>query len=158
MIIKNKNETTRILRVSFTDAQILELGRNLAETHNENTQIETDFQRIKDEFKSKLSAVEARKIDLANKVSSGYEMKPVRCVWTMDHPKPGKKTLYRFDIPDDQKPIEVIETADMTDAEKTPELALGLDNPVLPAGTGISHDGNVKLESDGPAEPGEGKK
>jgi ferritin-like metal-binding protein YciE len=86
-----KNETTRILRVSFTDAEILELGRNLAEAHNENNQIESDFQRIKDEFKSKLSAVAAKIVDLANKVSSGYEMKPIVCAWHMNMPLPGKK-------------------------------------------------------------------
>jgi hypothetical protein len=161
---KNKNETSRILRVSFTDAQILELGRNLAEAHNENAQIESDFQRIKDEFKSKLSAVDALKVDLANKVSSGYEMKSVLCLWLMDSPTPGKKTLVRIDQewsnPPSSKSVKdnTVEVADMTEAEKTPELALGLDNPVLPAGAGISHDGTVKVPSDGPAEPAEGKK
>jgi hypothetical protein len=165
---KNKNETFRTLRVLFTDPQRLELGIQLAEARNETTQIESDFQRVKDEFKSKLSAVDARVTDLSNKVSSGYEMKEVKCAWVMDYPKPGKKTLVRLDLNNLGAVLpaadlvgmkdHVVETADMTEAEKTPELNLGLDNPVLPAGAGISHDGTVKVASDGPAEPAEGKK
>lgn len=154
---KNKNETFRMLRVLFTDAERLELGKQLAEAHNETAQIESDFQRIKDEFKSKLSAVSTKITDLANKVSSGYEIKNVLCLVVMDTPKPGKKQVVRMDGPTDGV-REVVETHDMTEHEKTPELSLGLDNPVLPAGAGISHDGTVKVEADGAAEPGEGKK
>jgi hypothetical protein len=44
----------------------------------------------------------------------------------------------------------------MTEAEKTPELPFG--TPALPTGTSIGGDGNVKVASDGLAEPGEGKK
>ena len=45
----------------------------------------------------------------------------------------------------------------MTETEKTPELALSLDNPVLPPTTGIEKDGTVTVPSDGPATAGEKK-
>lgn len=157
MNAKNKHETFRVLRVAIPDDQRLELGKQLAQAHNETATIEGDLQRVKDEFKSKLSAVSARITDLSNKVSTGYEVKDVLCLWTMDSPKPGKKALARMDGPDDL-PREIIEIVDMTEAEKTPELALNLDNPVLPSGVSIAGDGSVKVASDGPAEPGEGKK
>ena len=99
MIAKNKNESIRILRVAFTDAQILELGRNLAEEHNVMSQTNSDFDRVKSEFKSKLSASEAKIVDLSNKVSTGYTMKDVKCIWVMDAPNPGKKQLIRMDGP-----------------------------------------------------------
>jgi hypothetical protein len=163
-IAKDKNQTFRTLRVLFTDAERLELGKQLAEAHNETAQIESDFQRIKDEFKSKLSAVSAKITDLANKVSSGYEMRQVLCLVVFDTPKPGKKQVVRLDGPTEGV-REVVETHDMTEAEKTPELALNLSgdaaadlpNTVLPAGTGIATDGTVKVEADGPAQPGDGK-
>lgn len=149
----NKNECFRTLRVTFTPAERLELGIQLAEARNETTQIEADLQRVKDEFKSKLSVVDARVTDLSNKVSSGYHMTQVKCMVLFDHPKPGKKSVARLDVPFGV--VEIVETHDMTEAEKTPEL--DLDNPVLPSGAGISHDGTVKVEADGAAEPGEGR-
>jgi hypothetical protein len=152
----NKNECFRTLRVLFTDSERLELGKQLAEAHNETSSIESDFQRIKDEFKSKLSAVSAKIVDLSNKVSTGYEMKPVKCLVVMDTPKPGKKQVVRLDGPTDGV-SEVVETHDMTEAEKTPELALNLDNPVLPAGTGVEKDGTVTVTSDGKPTAGEQK-
>ena len=157
-----KHETIRILRVAFTDAQILEHGRNLAEEHNKMGQTNSDFDRVKSEFKSKLSASEARIVDLSNKVSTGYEMRDVRCLWAFDDPKAGKKTLRRLDTVDGL-PGETVEVCDMTEAEKTPELALNLDgtpalaNPVLPAGAGVDKDGTVKVPADGPATAGEQK-
>ena len=157
MIAKNKNESIRILRVAFTDAQILELGRNLAEEHNVMSQTNSDFDRVKSEFKSKLSASEAKIVDLSNKVSTGYTMKDVKCLWTLDDPKPGKKTLRRMDAGDDRIAGETVEVADMTEAEKTPELALNLENPVLPAGTGVEKDGSVTVPADGPPTAGEQK-
>ena len=163
MTAKNKNETIRILRVAFTDAQILELGRNLAEEHNVMSQTNSDFDRVKSEFKSKLSASEAKIVDLSNKVSTGYTMKDVKCLWILDIPKPGQKTLVRIDNEwsnppsDESVKANTVEVCDMTEAEKTPELALNLENPVLPAGTGVEKDGSVTVPADGPPTAGEQK-
>lgn len=155
--LTQKNQTSRVLRVLFTDAQRLELGKQLAEEHGVVAQTNADFDGIKASFKAKLTASEAKIVDLSNKVSNGYEMKPVPCQWQMDYPRPGVKTLFRLDGPEGAKG-EIVEVIAMTEAEKTPELALNLDNPVLAAGTGIATDGSVTLPADGPAQPGDGKK
>lgn len=137
-----KNEVVRILRVNFTDAERLELGKQLAEVHNNTAQVNSDFDRVKAEFKSKLTALEAQSVDLAAKVSTGYSMKDVKCVWEMDQPKAGKKTLSRLDTP---KP-EVIETTDMTEADKQGELGLSAED--LKAG--VEGGGTVTVASDRP--------
>lgn len=153
---KNKNETTRVLRVNLTDAQKLEFGQQLAQEHQTVAQTNSDFDRVKAEFKSKLTRSEAIIVDLSNKVSTGYEMRVVPCLWEMDYPKPGKKTLFRTDNAEGT-PRETVETCDMEEIEKTPELQLPL-NPVLPAGTGIAKDGSVTVPADGAAAPDAEKK
>ena len=71
-----KHETTRILRYTYTDPERLELGKALAQVHNELGQTNTDFDRVKAEFKSKISAHEAKIQDLSDTldwvVQKGY--------------------------------------------------------------------------------------
>ncbi len=154
-----KNECTRILRVILTDAQRLELGKKLAEEHNTVAQTNADFDRVKAEFKSKLTASEARIVDLSGKVSSGYEMKDVKCEWQMDTPKPGTKRLIRTDVAPNspESAIVEVEECDMEEIEKTPELPLPFGTPVLPATTGVAKDGSVTTPADGAATAGEQK-
>lgn len=153
---KNKNETTRVLRVNLTDAQKLEFGQQLAQEHQTVAQTNSDFDRVKAEFKSKLTRSEAIIVDLSNKVSTGYEMRVVPCLWEMDYPKPGKKTLFRTDNAEGT-PRETVETCDMEEIEKTPELPLPFGTPVLPATTGVAKDGSVTTPADGAATAGEQK-
>lgn len=136
-----KNETERILRVNYTDPERLELGKQLAEVHNNLSQTNSDFDRVKAEFKSKISAHEAQIIDLSNKVSTGYRMVPVKCLWEMDKPKRGMKRLLRLDI--EEAKDAVVEVTDMTDADKQADLPLAEDSKA-----GIAGDGTVKVGSD----------
>lgn len=116
--MSKKLETTRTCRVQYTDAERLELGKKLAESHNDLAKINADFDSVKTEFKAKISAEEARIVDLSNKVSSGHRMEPVKCKWRMDQPKVGMKELVRLDT------NEVIETLEMTEHDKQAELNL----------------------------------
>lgn len=134
-----RNETTRVVRQFYTDPERMELGRKLAE------QIEADFDRVKTEFKSRITAHEASIADLANKVSSGYRMEPVKCLWSLDQPAGGKKELRRLDTSD------VIETSEMTEADK--QSLLPLDTPAPAEPTGVATDGTATVAADGPAIP-----
>ncbi len=115
-----KNETERILRVDYTDAQRLELGKDLATAHNDLTQTNSDFDRVKAEFKSKISAHESKIVDLSNKVSTGYHMVATKCLWRMDEPKKGMKVLVRLD----KTPNEIIDSEEMTEADKQQDLPI----------------------------------
>jgi len=145
-------EETRHLRVVYTDAERLELGKQLAGTHGELNQINGDLDRIKAEYKAKIADKDAKISDLSNKVSTGFRIEPVACLWEMDKPKKNKKSLRRIDTQ------EVIETHDMTAADKQAELPLTEMekklNEALPAGTtatvvaGVAGDGNVTVAAD----------
>lgn len=140
-----RNETTRVVRLFYTDAERLELGRKLAEERNAVAQITADNDRVKTEFKSRITAHEASIADLANKVSSGYRMESTKCLWSLDQPAGGKKELRRLDT------SEVIETSEMTEADK--QSLLPLDAPAPAEPTGVATDGTATVAADGPAIP-----
>jgi len=93
----NKMECTRMLRCVYTDAERLELGKQLADEHADLRGVNSDFDRCKAEFKSKITSHEAKIEDLSNKVSTGYRMETVNCRWIFDLPNKGVKTLMRQD-------------------------------------------------------------
>lgn len=107
-----------MLRVVYTDAERLELGKKLADEHADLRSVNSDFDRVKADFKSKITTHEAKIEDLSNKVSTGYRIEDVKARWSLDEPKAGYKTLRRLDTKD------VIETAEMTAADKQAEIEL----------------------------------
>ncbi len=112
-----------MLRVVYTDAERLELGKQLADEHADLRGVNSDFDRVKAEFKSKITSHEANIEDLSNKVSTGYRMMDVPCRWILDLPNPGVKTLLRQDT------HEEVEVADMTDADRQVEMELAQEEP-----------------------------
>lgn len=129
-----------MLRVVYTDSERLELGKQLAESHNDLAQVNSDFDRVKASFKSKITAHESHIVDLSNKVASGYRVEDVKCRWQLDYPKPLFKTLFRLDTQ------ENIETVEMTAGDRQAEIELA---PPGAAGTGIAGDGSVTVPADG---------
>lgn len=111
-------ETTRQLRVNLTDKERIELGRQLAEASQRLETIAEDKKSANAQFAADKSAAEAKIGALSNQIGSGYRLDQVRCDWLMDSPEAGKKQLVRLDTK------EVIETLDMTDADKQGDLPL----------------------------------
>jgi hypothetical protein len=129
--LNKKHETSRMLRVVYTDKARLELGKKLADEYAELRQVNSDFDRIKAEYKSKITSREATIEDLSNKVSTGFELVAVKCRWEMDQPEQGKKELIRLDT------FEVIETGPMTTADLQSDMELPL---AVPAGTNLEDE------------------
>ena len=113
-----KYETPRMLRVSYTNEEIMELGKQLAEAYGDSAQVAADLDRVKSDFKAKQSVLDEKIGQLSRGISTGYQMKNVMCKWEMDQPTGGKKTLRRLDS------NEVVEVVDMTAADKQVELPL----------------------------------
>lgn len=90
-------EVKESARVALTTEQLLDAGRELAASQAEVRQLEDDFRSVRDEWKSRISAVEARITTTAGRISRGYDIKPVACVVTFDEPEPGLKTCVRQD-------------------------------------------------------------
>ena len=53
------DRTTKVLRYTFTQAEIIEQGKKLAEANTKITQIENDQKRVVSDFKAKAAQVEA---------------------------------------------------------------------------------------------------
>ena len=107
-----RNECTRQCRYNFTSDERLERGRNLADVYQELDTTNGDLERIKKDFKARIEAHEARIATLAEQVRSGYELRETVCFWEFNKPVEGKKQLRRSDN------MEIIETTDMTEADK----------------------------------------
>lgn len=111
-------ETTRFLRVNYTDAERLEIGKKLGDELAELRSVNSDFDAIKSSFKSKISACESKIEDLSQKVSTGYRVEEVKCHWLLGISPATLKFLIRDDTSD------TVETVEMTAADKQATLEL----------------------------------
>ena len=113
-------------RHPLTTDQMVEAGKELAASQIELRQLDDDFKSVRDEWKSRISAVEARLTAQTGRISRGYDIKETECTITFDTPDPGLKTCARNDTG------ERVWVREMTDADK--QLVLDLDDEAT-AGT-----------------------
>lgn len=106
----------RFLKCQLTPTEILEAGRQQASKHTEYVRVESDRKRVADDFKAKLSALDAEIGSLAGKIECGYEYRNVDCVATLGVPRPGKKRVVRLDT------NEEVGVEDMTPEEMQRDL------------------------------------
>ena len=111
-------KTRESCRHPLTIDQIVEAGKELAETQREACQLEDDFKSVRDEWKARISAMEARMTTVAGRISRGYDMKDTECTVVMDTPVPGFKTCLRDDTG------EKVWVRDMTESDKQLTLKL----------------------------------
>lgn len=109
------------LRHTFTEKETLALARTLAEKNNELNQAEEEKKSVTSQLKAKIDGISARVTEVSTKITTGYEYRMTKCTVKYHTPRPGMKRLIREDTND------VIEDAEMTDAEKQGELPLGVD-------------------------------
>lgn len=122
-----RNECKRQCRYTYSEQERGEKGRTLADEYAELEQVNTDFERVKKDFKARVETHEAKIGQLAEQVRTGYELRETLCVYTYDEPKPGKKTLRRADTE------EVIAEEDMTGAD-TQHVMETIEDQVKEAG------------------------
>jgi hypothetical protein len=106
------------LRCTFTQAELLERSKQLAEANRQRAELENDKKRAMDEYKSRISNVELNVSTLAEKVTTGYEFRDVACRVEYDRPAPGKKLIIRLDT------SEEVGVHDMNNDEKQLKLSL----------------------------------
>lgn len=111
-----KKKTKRNLRVTFSDPELLQLGKDLADKTTELRELEEDKKRVVSDFGARITAKEAEVSLLTSKLKSGYEYRMVNCTETLDFPTLGRKTISRDDTGAD------IAVEDMTSAEMQREL------------------------------------
>jgi len=119
------------LRYQFNDDELKERGKKLAETHSKLASLELDKKRIVTSITAQVSAVKAEAGNLAEMVSTGYEVRDIPCTATMDTPTIGKKTIRRDDTGEEVEvqPMTPSENSEAQDARAKAEY--DLKNPVL---------------------------
>ncbi len=95
---KHTKTSKRNLRCTFTDTELLAQGKTLAELSRQAGQLEEEKKRITDDYKAKLSGVEADISIFANNIRTGYEFRNVDCTEFLHDPRPSMKTVVRNDV------------------------------------------------------------
>jgi hypothetical protein len=109
------------LRVQYTDAELLEIGKKLAETARAKEALEDEKKSITKDFGSRLDGLAARISELSNNLSCGFNYRDVTVETTYGEPGPGKKTTRRLDTG------AILRVEAMTLAEMQSELPLKAD-------------------------------
>ena len=134
------------LRCSFTEKELLEIGKKLAEATTLLAQQEEEAKAVAKQLKAKCEQTAAKVSENSTKISSGYEYRSVRCLVKYDTPKTGQKTIIRLDTG------EVVEVAEMSMAESQLGLPLepgpaAITRIVIPASQRVT-PGTVEVPAD----------
>lgn len=123
----NKNldvrKIKRSLKCKFSDSEVLQLGRDLAEKTEQYGQLEADKKQVTKDFDAKLAEVDAQIRSASGKVQCGYEYRAVDCTETLGEPDDNKKTVRRMDTG------EIIEVRELSAEEKQRLLDFRSEQP-----------------------------
>jgi hypothetical protein len=106
------NETRRQLRYNYTLEERNAKATELVAALNRIDATNSELDRIKGDYKSRLSAIESESELLRGCVLSGYELRDYLCYWTFDEPRAGRKTLRK------REGNEVVAEEDMTERDR----------------------------------------
>lgn len=86
-----------LLPIEMTEEEKVVLGQDIADLEIEIEQIEADKKRDNDHYNSMIKDKAANVLVLSKRLKQGTKDAEVECYWLQDDPRPGMKTLYRFD-------------------------------------------------------------
>lgn len=87
----------RNCKYKFNDAELLDIGKSLAESNQKLSALEDDKKRVTSDFAARISGGEADVSVAVNKMRSGYEWRKLPVTIHFDKPKPGRKQFVRDD-------------------------------------------------------------
>ncbi len=87
----------RTLKCEFSDAEMLELGRDLSIKSQELRNLEEQKKSVVSEYGSRMTIAKEQISSLSDKVASGYEMRDISCLVDFHVPERGKKQFTRTD-------------------------------------------------------------
>lgn len=108
-----RNEQREQLRYNYTQDERREKGQQLADTHIRLGTVNEELDRVKADYKAKVSTLENEINSLSTQVSTGYEMREYVCFYEYDLPEKGKKTLRRK-----EPPCDIVRVEEMTEADR----------------------------------------
>lgn len=105
-------KTKRSLKCTFTEKEITQLGRELAEATTRATQLDAEKKQVVKEFDAKIAQADSEINLCTTKIQSGYEYRTIDCTETFSEPNEHFKTVRRLDLD------EIVETRELTSDEK----------------------------------------
>lgn len=114
----SKNRTTgrEYLKYEFSEAELLEIGKQLGRSSQELETLEDNKKAVTSQLKAQIDGKQAEVSGLSNKMNSGCEYRYIDTRIEYNHPSPGIKTTIRNDTG------AIIRTEVMSDDEKQLEL------------------------------------
>lgn len=112
-------DVNRQLKCKLTDTEKIEWGSKLAESIAAKKQAENDFASVREQCKATIAMHEAEISKAQNVVSSGFEVRDVKCVEEKNYTL-GTVRVLRCDTP----LYEVVEGRSMSDYERQQHLPL----------------------------------
>mgnify|MGYP000497000935 FL=1 len=114
--IRPPKKTEMSLRVNYTEKELLEIGKKLAEANRELEAAESEKKAITGTLKSKFDSIASRILLHSGELTNGYTYRNIPCEVRFDVPAKGQKQTVRLDTG------EVITTEAMTLHEMQAEL------------------------------------
>lgn len=108
----------KYLRYDFSDAEMLQMGKELARVNERIGALEKDKEEVVSAIKAKISRSEGEGSHLSLCLNKGYEMRDIECVIEYHKPINGRKTITRTDTG------EVVEETYMDSHEMQEQLPL----------------------------------
>ena len=97
-IEKNGTEVIkRDLRYTFSNTELLEIGKRLAEGARRLGELDKEKKRITSDYTARMNAVESEVNILSAAILSGYDIRPIECRANLHCPNAGEKTIVRLD-------------------------------------------------------------
>ena len=112
-----RRKTEEVLRYSFSKEELAQHSATLAQGNIEKLRIEEEAKQVSADYKARIQRVQAEINVAANRIYSGYEMRPVACEKVSDYTM-GEVYFVRLDTG------EEFNRRKMTELELQQELAL----------------------------------
>lgn len=104
------------VKYTFTPGEMVKIAKEQAQHMNELSSLEEQFENIKAAQKSKVTKIEAEVSDCTRKITSGYEMRMVKCLVLKFRPDKDHALVIRTDngrvlrkrrLEDDEKQLKI---------------------------------------------------
>src|SRR5258708_4356594 len=89
--------TTELVRYNYTQGELVELSREQARHFNMRSTAEDELASIKSDYKSRMTKIEEDINRCTQRVTSGYEMRKVKCVILKARPDSYSLLIVRTD-------------------------------------------------------------
>lgn len=89
--------SNELVRYNFSQAETVDLAREQARYFNERSAAEDQFNSVKADFKNTITKLEADINRCAQRVTSGYEMRTIRCLVLKSRPDNESLLILRTD-------------------------------------------------------------